>query len=58
MAAFGTLTLLIAMVVATYGAVASIVGARRRNTRLMESGRAAVYALSTQHRGQATTVSR
>ena len=37
MAAFGTLTLLIAMVVATYGAVASIVGARRRNQRLADN---------------------
>jgi cytochrome c-type biogenesis protein CcmF len=46
MATFGTLTLLIAMVVATYGAVASIVGSRRRNPRLTESGRAAVYALA------------
>ena len=46
MAAFGTLTLLIAMVVATYGAVASIVGARRRNQRLIESGRAAAYTLA------------
>jgi cytochrome c-type biogenesis protein CcmF len=46
MAAFGTLTLLIAMVVATYGAVASIVGARRRNQRLIDSGRAAAYTLA------------
>src|SRR3954465_15508982 len=46
MAAFGTLTLLIAMVVATYGAVASIVGARRRSQRLMDSGRAAAYTLA------------
>jgi cytochrome c-type biogenesis protein CcmF len=46
MAAFGTLTLLIALVVATYGAVASIVGARRRSSRLMESGRAAAYTLT------------
>jgi cytochrome c-type biogenesis protein CcmF len=46
MAAFGTLTLLIALVVATYGAVASVVGARRRNTRLIESGRAAAYTLA------------
>src|SRR3954451_7758558 len=46
MAAFGTLTLLIAMVVATYGAVASVVGARRGNQRLIESGRAAAYTLA------------
>jgi cytochrome c-type biogenesis protein CcmF len=46
MAAFGTLTLLIALVVATYGAVASIVGARRRSARLVESGRAAAYTLT------------
>jgi cytochrome c-type biogenesis protein CcmF len=46
MAAFGTLTLLIALVVATYGGVASLVGARRRNPRLIESGRSAAYALA------------
>ncbi len=46
MAAFGTLTLLIALVVATYGAAASIVGVRRRSPRLIESGRAAAYALA------------
>src|SRR5262249_31640556 len=46
MAAFGTLTLLIAMVVATYGAVASIVGARRGSQRLLDSGRAATYTLA------------
>jgi cytochrome c-type biogenesis protein CcmF len=46
MAAFGTLTLLIALVVATYGAVASVVGARRRSARLIDSGRAAAYALA------------
>jgi cytochrome c-type biogenesis protein CcmF len=47
MAAFGTLTLLIALVVATYAGVASLVGARRGNRRLIESGRAGVYALAT-----------
>ena len=41
MAAFGTLTLLIALVLATYGGAASLVGARRKNPRLIESGRAA-----------------
>jgi cytochrome c-type biogenesis protein CcmF len=46
MAAFGTLTLLIALVVATYGATASVIGVRRRSLRLVESGRAAVYALA------------
>jgi len=46
MAAFGTLTLLIALVVATYGGVASLVGARRGNQRLIASGRAATYALA------------
>ena len=46
MAAFGTLTLLIALVVATYAGVASLMGARRRNRRLIESGRAGVYALA------------
>src|SRR3954469_10774812 len=46
MAAFGTLTLLIALVVATYSGVASIIGARRRSTRLMDSGRAAAYTLT------------
>jgi cytochrome c-type biogenesis protein CcmF len=46
MAAFGTLTLLIALVVATYAGVASLIGARRGNRRLILSGRAAVYALA------------
>ncbi len=46
MAAFGTLTLLIALVVATYAGVASVIGARRGNRRLVESGRAGVYALA------------
>ncbi len=46
MSAFGTLTLLIALVVATYSGVASVVGARRANRRLIESGRAGVYALA------------
>ena len=46
MAAFGTLTLLIALVVATYAGVASLVGARRGNRRLIASGRAGVYALA------------
>jgi cytochrome c-type biogenesis protein CcmF len=46
MAAFGTLTLHIALVIATYAGVASLIGARRRNRRLIASGRAAVYALA------------
>jgi cytochrome c-type biogenesis protein CcmF len=46
MSAFGTLTLLIALVVATYAGVASLIGAQRRNRRLIESGRAGVYALA------------
>jgi cytochrome c-type biogenesis protein CcmF len=46
MAAFGTLTLLIALVVATYAGVASLIGARRASRGLIESGRAGVYALA------------
>ncbi|HVR64251.1 MAG TPA: cytochrome c-type biogenesis CcmF C-terminal domain-containing protein [Polyangia bacterium] len=46
MAAFGTLTLLIALVVATYAGVASLIGVRRGNRRLIESARAGVYALA------------
>src|SRR4249920_2702084 len=46
MAAFGTLTLLIALVVATYAGVASVIGARRANRRLIASGRAGVYTLA------------
>jgi cytochrome c-type biogenesis protein CcmF len=46
MAAFGTLTLLIALVVATYSGVISLIGARRGNRRFVESGRAGVYALA------------
>jgi cytochrome c-type biogenesis protein CcmF len=46
MAAFGTLTLHIALVIATYAGVASLIGARRGNRRLIASGRAAVYALA------------
>jgi cytochrome c-type biogenesis protein CcmF len=46
MSAFGTLVLLVAFAVATYGGVASVVGARRGNPRLIASGRAAVYALA------------
>src|SRR5438105_8546478 len=46
MSAFGTLTLLIALVVATYAGVVSLIGARRGDRRLIESGRAGVYALA------------
>jgi cytochrome c-type biogenesis protein CcmF len=46
MSAFGTLTLLIALVVATYSGVASLIGARRGDRRLIQSGRAGVYALA------------
>ena len=46
MADFGALCVLIALVVATYAGAASLVGARRGNVRLLESGRAAVYALA------------
>jgi cytochrome c-type biogenesis protein CcmF len=46
MAAFGTLTLLIALVVATYAGTASLIGARRGNRRLVMSGRAGAYALA------------
>jgi cytochrome c-type biogenesis protein CcmF len=46
MAAFGTLTLHIALVIATYAGVASLIGARRGNRRLIASGRAGVYALA------------
>lgn len=46
MAAFGTLTLLIALVVATYAGAASLVGVRRGSRRLVESGRSGVYALA------------
>jgi cytochrome c-type biogenesis protein CcmF len=46
MAAFGTLTLLIALVVATYAGTASLVGVRRGSRRLIESGRSGVYALA------------
>ena len=46
MATFGTLTLLLAFVVATYGGVASVVGAKRGNQRLIASGRGASYLLA------------
>jgi cytochrome c-type biogenesis protein CcmF len=46
MADFGVICVLIALLVATYAGAASLVGARRDNARLLESGRAAVYALA------------
>jgi cytochrome c-type biogenesis protein CcmF len=46
MADFGALTVLISLVLATYAGAASLVGASRTNLRLLESGRAAVYALA------------
>ena len=46
MADFGALCVLIALVVATYAGAASLLGARHGNARLLESGRAAVYALA------------
>jgi cytochrome c-type biogenesis protein CcmF len=46
MADFGALTALISLVLATYAGAASLVGVRRNNLRLLESGRAAVYALA------------
>ena len=46
MAAFGTLTLLIGLVVATYAGTASLIGVRRGSRRLVESGRSGVYALA------------
>jgi len=46
MADFGALAVLIALVLATYAGAASLIGARRGNARLLESGRAAIYALA------------
>ncbi len=46
MADFGALCVLIALVVSTYAGAASLVGARRSLPRLLESGRAAIYALA------------
>jgi len=46
MADFGALCVLIALVVATYAGAASLLGARHAKARLLESGRAAVYALA------------
>ena len=46
MATFGTFTLFLALIAATYGAVASVVGARQRSLALIRSGRAAAYTLA------------
>lgn len=46
MAAFGHLTLLISLVVATFAGVTSLVGIRRSSERLLAAGRAAVYLLA------------
>ncbi len=46
MASLGALLLLIAFVIAAYAVAASIAGARRRNTRLIESGIAAFYTVA------------
>ena len=46
MADFGAICVLIALVLATYAGAASLLGARRGSARLLESGRAAVYALT------------
>jgi cytochrome c-type biogenesis protein CcmF len=46
MADFGALSVLIALVVSTYAGAVSLVGARRNLPRLLESGRAAIYALA------------
>ena len=46
MASLGALLLLIAFVTAAYSAVAAVAGARRRNTRLIESAVAAFYTVA------------
>jgi len=46
MASLGALLLLIAFVLAAYAVAASVVGARRRNSRLIESGIAAFYTIA------------
>jgi len=46
MAGFGALSVLIALVIATYAGAASLVGVRRNSPRLLESGRAAIYLLA------------
>jgi cytochrome c-type biogenesis protein CcmF len=46
MASLGALLLLIAFVIAAYAVAASVVGARRRNSRLIESAIAAFYTIA------------
>jgi len=46
MASLGALLLLIAFVLAAYAVAASVAGARRRNSRLIESGIAAFYTIA------------
>lgn len=46
MSSLGTFTLLAAFVVAAYAAAMSVAGARRRNTRLIESGIGAFYLVA------------
>src|SRR5215203_4392637 len=46
MASLGALLLLIAFVLAAYAVAASVVGARRRNNRLIESGIGAFYTVA------------
>src|SRR5947209_7784770 len=46
MASLGSFTLLAAFVVSAYAAAVSVVGARRRSTRLMESGVGAFYLVA------------
>ena len=46
MASLGALLLLIAFVTAAYSVVAAVAGARRRNTRLIESAVAPFYTLA------------
>ena len=46
MASLGALLLLLAFVIAAYAVAASVAGARRRNTRLIESGIGAFYTVA------------
>ena len=46
MASLGSFLLLLTFIVAAYAAAASVAGARRRNTRLIESGIGAFYTVA------------
>ena len=46
MASLGTFVLLATFVICSYAAVASVVGARRRSVRLIESGIGAFYLIA------------